>query len=162
MAEACPGSRLQPREGDPFEWHLRIPNRLEIVRDVRALLASSMESRGVEGEDAQEILLVVSEIVNNSIEHVEGRGPGGYHEVEIRFGVDGDRLVCAVCDEGEGGIRQDDFSGALAPSQDTDRGRGLFLIQAYVDELAVTPRRGLGTEIRFVKKVRLRAGERTA
>ncbi len=147
-------------EGDPLDFHLRIPNRLEMVRALRALLAGTLEGRGVDEEDAQEIQLVVSEIVNNSIEHVRGRGPGGYHEVEILFGVDGDRVVGRVRDEGEGGIQQKDFDRAAPPDVGTDRGRGLFLIQAYVDELSVTPLRGVGTEIRFAKRVRLRAGER--
>ena len=80
--------------------------------------------------------------------------------MEVRFGVDGDRAVGSVRDEGEGGIRQGDFDRASPPDIDTDRGRGLFLIQAYVDDLTVRPLRGVGTEIRFVKKVRLGAGER--
>jgi anti-sigma regulatory factor (Ser/Thr protein kinase) len=162
MAHGRAHPREVGREGDPFDWHLRIPNRLELVQGLRSLLAATLEGRGVDEEDAQEIFLVVSEIVNNSIEHVQGRGPDGYHEVEIRFGVAGDRVVGTVLDEGEGGIGQGDFEAASAPGLETDRGRGLFLIQAYVDALTVTPLRGVGTEIRFEKRVRLRAGERKA
>ena len=159
MAQEGAGGRGPDGEGDPLDWFLRIPNRLELVHPLRALLAATLESRGVDAEDAQELLLVASEIVNNSIEHVRGRGPGGYHEVEFRFGLDGDRAVGRIFDEGEGAIGQSDFDGIRAPDLDNDRGRGLFLIQAYVDELRVTPVKGAGTEIRFVKKVRRRAGE---
>ena len=157
MPQDGSGPNGSEREGDPFDWFLRIPNRLEMVHPLRALLSATLEARGVDEEDAQELLLVASEIVNNSIEHVKGKGPGGYHEVEIRFGLRGDTVVGRVLDEGEGAIGQGDFEGMAAPSIENDRGRGLFLIQAYVDELRVTPVKGAGTEIRFVKKVRRRA-----
>lgn len=160
MAAEASGAGRIGSEGEPFDFQLRIPNRLGMVQALRALLAATLEGRGVDEEDAQEILLVVSEVVNNSIEHVAGRGPGGYHEVEIRLGVLGDRVVGRVRDEGLGGIEQKDFDRASVPDLDTDRGRGLFLIQAYVDALTVVPIRGIGTEIRFEKRVRLRAGER--
>jgi anti-sigma regulatory factor (Ser/Thr protein kinase) len=152
-------SRAEPRTpeptgGEPFDWFLRIPNRLEGVRTVRALLAATCENHGVDEEATQELLLAVSEIVNNSIEHVAGRGDSGYHEVDLRFGIGEGRAVGCVLDEGEGGIGQDDFEVASTPTLENDRGRGLFLIRAYVDELKVTPIPGVGTEIRFVKVLR--------
>jgi anti-sigma regulatory factor (Ser/Thr protein kinase) len=152
-------SRAEPRTpapppGEPFDWFIRIPNRLEMVRTVRALLSATCEAHEVDEESTQEILLAVSEIVNNSIEHVAGRGNGGYHEVDLRFGIGGGRAVGWVLDEGEGGIDQGDFEGAAAPTLDNDRGRGLLLIREYLDELRVTPIPGVGTEIRFVKELR--------
>ncbi len=147
-------ARSQPPAGDPFDWFIRIPNRLEVMRSVRALLSSTCEAHGVDEETTQEILLAVSEIVNNSIEHVKGAGADGYHEVDLRFGVGGGSAVGTVLDEGTGGIVQKDFEGAPTPSLDNDRGRGLFLIRAYVDELEVRAIPGVGTEIRFVKRLR--------
>ena len=97
--------------------------------------------------------LAVSEIVNNSIEHVKGKGPGGYHEVDFTFGIDGGRAVGTVLDEGTGGIAQKDFETAFTPTLENDRGRGLYLIRAYVDELTVREIPGVGTEIRFVKNL---------
>jgi serine/threonine-protein kinase RsbW len=144
-------ARSEPMPGDPCDWFLRIPNRLEVMSGVRALLTATCESHGVGEEATQEILLAVSEIVNNAIEHVTGHGPDGAHEVDLRFGIGGDRAVGVVVDEGEGGISQHDFNAVAPPSLDNDRGRGLFLIRAYVDELEVRHLPGVGTEIRFVK-----------
>lgn len=157
-AEPRMTARSERPPGDPFDWFIRVPNRLEVVRSVRALVASTCEAHGVDEEAMQEILLAASEILNNSIEHVAGRGPGGYHEVDFQFGIDGGSVVGRIVDEGEGGIGQGDFDAASAPSLDSDRGRGLFLIRAYVDELRVTPVAGVGTEIRFVKRVRSGGG----
>ena len=150
-------TRSEPPPGDPFDWFIRIPNRLEQMRSIRALLASTCESHGVDEESTQEILLAVSEIVNNSIEHVKGRGPGGYHEVDVRFGIGPSSAVGTVLDEGAGGIAQKDFEVAETPTLENDRGRGLYLIRAYVDELEVREIPGVGTEIRFVKHLRVGA-----
>lgn len=149
------------RAGDPFDWFLRIPNRLDLVGTVRGLARATCEARGVEDEAMQEILLVLTEVVNNAIEHVKGRGEGGYHEVDIQFGISPGGaegvVVGRVVDEVEGGIVQGDFDAAAAPALDNDRGRGLFLIRAYVDDLAVSALPGVGTEVRFSRKVRLAA-----
>ena len=154
-------SRMEPRASvrsgrqveDPFDWFIRIPNRLEHMRSIRALLASTCEGHGVGEETAQELALAVSEIVNNSIEHVKGKGPDGYHEVDFTFGIGGGRAVGTVLDEGTGGIAQKDFETAFTPTLENDRGRGLYLIRAYVDELTVREIPGVGTEIRFVKNL---------
>jgi anti-sigma regulatory factor (Ser/Thr protein kinase) len=146
-------ARSGPQPGDPFDWFVRVPNRLEAVKSLRALLASTCEQHGVDEEATQELLLTVSEIVNNSIEHVAGRGPGGYHEVDVRFGIAGGRAVGVILDEGEGGVGQSDFDGAAVPGIDDGRGRGLFLIRVYVDDIRVARIPGVGTEVRFEKRL---------
>jgi len=145
--------RYRPRSEDPFDWFLRIPNRLELMKPIRDLVGATCEYHGVEEEARQEILLAVSEIVNNAIEHVQGKGDEGYHEVDLYFGIRDGLVVARIVDEGEGGISQSDFDGAARPELDNDRGRGLFLIKAYVDEISVSPVPGVGTEVRFSKKV---------
>jgi anti-sigma regulatory factor (Ser/Thr protein kinase) len=145
--------RTEAGDGEPFDWFLRIPNRLELMKPIRSLVSSTCESHGADEEALQELLLAVSEIVNNSIEHVKGRGDGGYHEVDFRFGVrDGVASGCVV-DEGEGGVAQSDFDGASQPSMDSDRGRGLLLIKVYLDTITVRTVPGVGTEIRFTKRI---------
>jgi len=138
---------------DPVDWTLRIPNRLELLTTVRALVGSTCDLHGVEGDPREELLLAVSELVNNSIEHVRGPGPDGAHEVELRFGISGGTAVGTVRDRGEGAVAQGTFDGAAVPGLDDDRGRGLYLIKAYVDEIRVSALPGEGTEIRFVKRV---------
>ena len=155
-------SRSEPLPGDPFDWFIRIPNQLDLMRSVRALLTSTCEAHGVDDEATQEILLAVSELVNNAIEHVAGAGPGGYHEVDFQFGIADGMAVGRIFDEGQGGIDQAAFEAASPPSLDNDRGRGLFLIRAYVDDLKVRVLPGVGTEIRFVKQLRGNAGGGTA
>jgi stage II sporulation protein AB (anti-sigma F factor) len=152
MPETKPKSEPPARTADePWDWVLRIANRLELTKPVRDLVASCCEMHGVDEEARQELLLVVSEIVNNSIEHVVGRGPGGYHEVEIGFRVRDGVIEARVRDEGEGGVAQSDFDGAAQPTLESDRGRGLLLIKVYVDDIQVRTLPGVGTEIRIRK-----------
>lgn len=155
--EPTTSHRLATGPGSPYDWSLRFPNRLEISHSIRAMVRSTCEARCMHEEDLEEILLVVTEIVNNSIEHVHGKGPGGFHEIDLQFGISGGTVVGRVVDEGEGNIGQGDFESAAAPDLDSDRGRGLFLIRAYVDELKVTALPGTGTEILFSKRVRIAA-----
>jgi anti-sigma regulatory factor (Ser/Thr protein kinase) len=145
--------------GDPFDWSLRIPNRLDLLSGVRALVGSTCELHGVEGDEREELLLAVSELVNNAIEHVQGRPDDGYHEVEMRFGIGGGVAVGTVLDQGVGNIAQGSFDGAGMPALDDDRGRGLFLIKAYVDDIRVRAIPGVGTEIRFRKRVAAGGGQ---
>ena len=156
MAEehkAATTGRAGEASGDPVDWTLRIPNRLELLCAVRALVGSTCELHGVEGDAREELLLAVSELVNNAIEHVRGPGPDGVHEVELRFGIGEVIAVGAVRDRGEGAVGQGTFDSAVVPGLDDDRGRGLFLIKAYVDDIRVTAIPGTGTEIRFVKRL---------
>ena len=147
-------------EGDPFDWALRIPNRLELMSGIRSLVGATCELHGVEGDDREELLLAISELVNNAIEHVAGRTGDGYHEVSLRFGIRDGVAVGTVVDEGEGVIAQAAFDGAAQPALDDDRGRGLFLVKAYVDDVRVRAVPGGGTEIRFSKRVGAGGGRR--
>ncbi len=156
--ESPPRIRSAGPAEDPFDWFIRIPNRLELMKPVRDLVAATCQSHGADEEALQELLLAVTEIVNNSIEHVAGRGEGGYHEVDFHFGVRDRVAVGRIVDEGEDGIRQGDFDGAQQPSLDCDRGRGLLLIRVYLDEVRVREVPGVGTEIRFVKDLRGEGG----
>ncbi len=153
-----PQARLVPRTsdaaGEPFDWFLRIPNRLHLLKPVRELVAATCRAHGLGEDDIQELLLAVSELVNNAIEHVQGRRPDGYHEVDVSFGVFEGRAVGRIVDEGEQNISQADFDDAGRPGLDDSRGRGLFLVRSYVDSIRVRRLEGVGTEIRFEKRLR--------
>jgi anti-sigma regulatory factor (Ser/Thr protein kinase) len=146
---------LQPcarTESEDWDWFLRIPNRLELTKAIRDLVAASCEMHGVDEDTSQELKLVISEIVNNSIEHVKGRGPDGYHEVDVWFRIRDGLITARIFDEGEGGVGQTDFDEAGRPSFDSDRGRGLLLIKEYVDDIRVRHHPRVGTEVRIEKR----------
>jgi anti-sigma regulatory factor (Ser/Thr protein kinase) len=83
----------------------------------------------------QELKLLVTEMVTNSVKHADGEGPIG---LELRVGTGA--VLIAVTDSGHG------FE-PLAPDPDPDAeaGRGLFIIDALADRWGVD--RAHGTRV---------------
>lgn len=140
---------------------LDLPAVHAAVRQARQAVRTFAKFDGMAGDECEHLTLVVAELLSNAVDHGGGGGA-----VELADQVDGVRMeldlelaidhwAVVVRDEGEGDASQ------LAPKLDDempdltdDRGRGLFLLQAMVDELTVGPRpdrRGL--VVRVVKRV---------
>jgi anti-sigma regulatory factor (Ser/Thr protein kinase) len=126
---------------------------LRYVRPIRHFV-SALCALAKYTEDATEsIALVTTEILNNSIEH-GARGPDD--EIDVVMTVTSDHFRCEVVDPGKGG---DAFAkAALAkaarmPDLEEPRGRGLFLIRSYMDELTVTWDAKAGTRLVVSKAI---------
>jgi anti-sigma regulatory factor (Ser/Thr protein kinase) len=133
-------------------FHMRIPTDLEMVRPVRRILEGLLASLGWNEEDSEDAGLVVTEVLQNAVEH-GSRGDGG-EAVEVRCAVDGPELVVEVADPGTGQgpdalLRQD---VTVAPPPDAPRGRGLYLVHRMSRRME-RARAGEGSCVR----VRLRA-----
>jgi len=109
----------------------------------------AFDSTGFEEEDIDDVCLVLTEVVNNSMEHASARP----HEVEVDLEIDDEKLLLRVRDEGDGKITQKDFehSAAGPPDHLEDRGRGLFLIASFSDDVKVREIPGGGTEVEVIK-----------
>ncbi len=120
---------------------LRLHQRAEPARlsQVRRMLDRWLRANAVEGEVATEVTIAVSEACANAIEHAYGPG-GGDFEVQARR--DGDAIVLTVRD-----------GGHWRAPRGANRGRGLTIMEAAMDELEVrTDDRG--TEIRMRRLLR--------
>jgi anti-sigma regulatory factor (Ser/Thr protein kinase) len=84
----------------------------------------------VEAEEATDLLLVATELAANAVRHASGR-PG---TVSLRASVHGEDVVLELEDDGGEPMTlpgpADDLPDGMA-----ERGRGLFLVQALVDQL---------------------------
>nr|WSX47586.1 ATP-binding protein [Streptomyces sp. NBC_00974]WSX54270.1 ATP-binding protein [Streptomyces sp. NBC_00974] len=98
------------------------------VRGVRRIVAARLAFLGL-GCLQEALLLIVSEIVTNAVEHAGGPG-GGSVQVAQRLG--GGRLITEVCDSGRGRPRMG-IAGA-----EEENGRGLFLVDSLTTELGGT------------------------
>ena len=101
-------------------------------------------------EDAQhEIGMAVRECMVNAVVH--GNRYNTRKKVYFRLAREGNRLTIVVRDEGEG------FELSSLPDPLADEnllrqsGRGLLLIQAFMDEFDVHKVQPFGTEVRMVK-----------
>jgi serine/threonine-protein kinase RsbW len=104
-----------------------------------------LEENGVSEEVERGVVLAVSEAAANAVEHGYGCNGTGLVSVTARHEQAG--LEITVRDEGEW----------REPRRDTDRGRGLAIIRAIVDEMSIGR-----TDGATVMRMRTRAGESAA
>jgi anti-sigma regulatory factor (Ser/Thr protein kinase) len=111
----------------------------------RALVRAAASELGIDGSTAWDLELATTEAVANAVEHGCGCGQdrGGIRLFIESF--DGG-LSVEVCDCGT-------FRGAVAPMDVmSQRGRGLPLIAAMVDQVELLPG-GRQTRLRFTKRL---------
>src|SRR5215216_5840343 len=121
---------------------------LESVDAAEALALDVAEDSGFEEEDLHKIGMAVREAMVNAVVH--GNRYNLKKKVHLNAGFDDDRLSIWIADEGEGF----DFKDLPDPLAEENllrqSGRGLLLIQAFVDEFDM--RKGeppLGTEVKL-------------
>jgi anti-sigma regulatory factor (Ser/Thr protein kinase) len=111
---------------------------LRYVRPIRHFVSALCALAKYSEDETESIALVTTEIINNSIEH-GSRGPDD--EIDVTMTVTPDLFRFEVVDPGKGG---DAFAQAAVrratqmPDLEEPRGRGLFLIRSYMDEMTVS------------------------
>lgn len=132
---------------------IRFPPSASVLRRVRNDARSLAAGLGATASTCDAITLVVDELVNNAIEHgavyrVKGQ------ELSVDIGADGGHFTVDFLDP----EMPDDLVRELArqlseaaggmPSLHSERGRGLFLIAVYMEELRVDVAVGGGLHLR--------------
>ena len=110
---------------------LHIASRMEGITEVEALINALCEEFGVEETHYGEILIAMTEAVNNAIVH--GNKLDSNKMVDIRVSVDGPVLEFRIADEGPGF----DFENIPDPTSpeniEKPNGRGVFLMRQLAD-----------------------------
>jgi PAS domain S-box-containing protein len=133
-------ARLTPV--DRTRLRIRIPADPAKLASVRRRVANWLSALEVVGEVADDIVLACSEACANSIEHAYGPGQEWIEiEGEVRADGEGSQVGVIVRD-----------SGRWRPSRNGTRGRGLSLIDAYMDGSEIT-RSASGTELRMRRAI---------
>jgi anti-sigma regulatory factor (Ser/Thr protein kinase) len=138
-------------DGLPASIRLLVPSDLVYVRPVRKMVEGLLYGQGWV-EDDVDAALIITEIVQNAVEH--GSRADGTEAVSVEVHVLGDALDIRVIDPGTG----EDPHGAVdrdvetRPSMEDPRGRGLFLINrlAVSFERVIDPGGGLCIRARKV------------
>lgn len=114
--------------------------RADVLRSLRAEVRKVAASLGANERVADNLALVVDELVNNAIEHgSEYRRKGT--DLAVEFGVVGDRLSIDFFDPEMPPPIIEELSRLIAqatggmPSLESERGRGLFLLSVYLQDL---------------------------
>ncbi|MDX8037199.1 ATP-binding protein [Lentzea sp. BCCO 10_0856] len=119
---------------------LRFPAEAHEVAPVRHQLREWLGDSELTEDEAVDLVLAVSEAVNNSVEHAYPGPAGGTIEVRARIGRYG-AVHVDVTDHGQ---------WRVPPPALTTRGRGLLLMRESVDEVEID-RTSSGTTVRLTR-----------
>lgn len=133
----------------PAEVNEELDSTLESVDHAEELVLRTAREMGFDEDQQHEIGISLRECMVNAVVH------GNRYNVrkKVHFTVchTPDRLEIVIGDEGEG------FDAAQLPDPLAEEnlmrqsGRGVLMMQAFMDEFHVGPRRPCGTEVRMVK-----------
>jgi serine/threonine-protein kinase RsbW len=105
---------------------------------IRAFAQRQAEHLGLAPERTVSLIIAVSELATNTLQHTSGGGL-------IRIWADNDQFTCDVIDGGP--LRS---FGRQMPAADADRGRGLAIVERLCDQVsAVASAEGTLVRLRF-------------
>ena len=122
------------------ERRFSFPAAQQALRQLRADVRVAAAKLGAAARVCDTVALVVDELVNNAIEHGAAYRHRGL-DLSVRIAVDGGRLSVEFCDPETPESTVRELATALAdagngmPSLENERGRGLFLLSVYLENL---------------------------
>ena len=135
---------------------LVIPSEIRLIDLVHSASESMAVFAGFDPDEALNVGLAVREAVINAVMHGNGKDPN--LKVTVTLAADPKRLTARVADQGIG------FDPERAPDP-TDRdnlmrnsGRGLLLMEAFVDTVKFRSLPGGGTQVTMVKRIPAKNG----
>lgn len=119
---------------------LEFPPRSAVLRQLRADVRAATARLGAETAVCDTAALVVDELVNNAIEHGAAYRRRGL-DLAVQVGLRGGRVQLEFFDREMPAAAVGELAAALTeaanglPALENERGRGLFLLTVYLDEL---------------------------
>jgi serine/threonine-protein kinase RsbW len=114
----------------------------------RHIVRNALREIGVAEDCAHDVSIAQSEACTNVVDH---SGPGDEYEVSVE--INGDRCMIRVVDTGRGFDQRVVEDGAAA---DAERGRGIQLMKALVDQVHFRSDAGAGTAVHLEKTLHFR------
>ncbi len=132
-------------------FELTVPSRMEELAAVHQFAESTSGALGLDAELAHWIELAINESAINAIQH--GNRSDASKEVSIRISCDGETIEIVVEDQGPGFQLSEvadptDVENLLKPG-----GRGILIIQSFMDTVEVSPVEAGGSRLRMVKSI---------
>lgn len=131
---------------------LTFPPRSGVLRQLRVRVRDLAVQLGASRDVGDKLALVVDELVNNAVEHGAAYRRQGL-DLALELRVVADRTEIEFFDREMPADFVRELARALAasaggmPSLDSERGRGLFLMSVYLDEVRVEVAQGGGLRL---------------
>jgi|SRR5579862_4270958 len=140
---------MADHEGAAQTVEERFDSTLDSVDQAEETVLRLATEMGFDEDDRHRIGMSVRECMVNAVVH--GNRYNTRKKVHLTVSGSGDRLEIVVCDEG-GSFDASQLPDPLAEENLLRQsGRGLLMMQAFMDEFQVRQRQPLGTEVRMVK-----------
>jgi serine/threonine-protein kinase RsbW len=121
------------KEGFSIVAEVVLPSDYQSLIDVEKIVGNVCDDFGVPEDAFGNVLIAVSEAVNNAIQHGNKNNPDA--KVEIKVANQNDTFCIQVKDEGQG-FSYEDLPDPTAPENLLkDSGRGVFLMKNLADEV---------------------------
>ena len=133
-------------------FELTVPSRMEELEAVQQFAESTSGALGLDQEVAYWIELAINESAINAIQH--GNKLDASKNASIRISSDGEIIEIVVEDQGPGFKLSEvpdptDTENLLKPG-----GRGILIIQSFMDTVEVSQIDGGGSRLRMVKNIK--------
>jgi serine/threonine-protein kinase RsbW len=121
------------KEGFSIVTEMVLPSDYQSLIEVEKLVGDICEEFGVKEDAFGNVLIAVSEAVNNAIQHGNKQLPDAM--VEVKVGIHQDLFCIQVKDQGTG-FHYQELPDPTAPENLLkDSGRGVFLMKNLADEV---------------------------
>jgi anti-sigma regulatory factor (Ser/Thr protein kinase) len=139
---------------------IEMPSEFTFVRGVRVCIAHIAHSFGFSDRETYQIETIVDEVCNNAIEHGSKKDRDN-DVIKVLCNFEMGRLELMVTDKGGEGFDLTEVlrrnkrlieTGTIEANLDK-RGRGLIIVQRFVDELSVITGKD-GTTVKAIKKAK--------
>lgn len=131
----------------------KFPGNFEFVKMFASITEKICEMEKIPPENSVEIVSSVIEVLNNSIEH--GYAKENLDNIILKIELKSDQIIISVRDFGIGFNREN--YRAYCPERKEDlykcRGRGIFLIENFMDEVIFNNKIKKGTEVIMKKNL---------
>lgn len=145
-------ARAASGNGQASTVRLRIGSRREFLDPVHLLCEQLIEQVGFAADDAYWMVTAVREAVTNAVIHGNRERPGT--RVDVAFELYEDAIRITISDEGEG-FDPDTLPDPVSKEHLLDAsGRGVYLMNQLMDEVAYSFPEGGGTTLVMLKRVR--------
>ena len=135
---------------------LVLPSEIRLIDLVHAASESMAQLAGFDEDEALNVGLAVREAVINAMLHGNRQDPKLF--VGVTLNVQPQVLSAIVTDQGAGFDRRSTPDPTAEANRLRDSGRGLLLMEAFVDEVSFRRLPEGGTEVTLVKRLSRRQG----
>ncbi len=135
--------------GEQASVEMLFDSTLESVDKAEAIVLEAAGKAGFAEEQRHEIGMAVRETMVNAVVH--GNRYSAHKKVRLSVISAADRLTVAIVDQGEGFDLNAIPNPLASENLLRQSGRGILLIQAFVDEFEVRRGHPAGTEVRLTK-----------